>query len=103
MPEPENLPCLVLNFLDLNAPLPDELVPFKGKLGPNFNEVRRKVVSFAVEECIPMLPRYRQEFEELRQKQQDPLLTPNLHVSRSCSKKRRTEDFGTFSSSAEAA
>ena len=63
-------------FLDLNAPLPDELVPFKGKLGPNFNEVRRKVVSFAVEECIPMLPRYRQEFEELRQKQQDPLLTP---------------------------
>ena len=83
-------------FLDLNAPLPDELVPFKGKLGPNFNEVRRKVVSFAVEECIPMLPRYRQEFEELRQKQQDPLLTPQPPCFKELQQKRRTEDFGTF-------
>lgn len=55
-------------FLDINAPLPDELVPFKGKLGPNFMDVRKKVVSFALEECIPMLPRYRQEFGELRKK-----------------------------------
>eukprot|EP00943_MAST-04B_sp_MAST-4B-sp1_P009670 g9670.t1 len=39
-------------------------------------EVRRKVTAFALEECIPMLPRYREERDELMKKQSDPLLTP---------------------------
>jgi acyl-CoA dehydrogenase len=63
-------------FLDLNAPLPDELVPFAAKLGPNFNQVRQQVVAFALEECIPMYPRYKRELAENIAKVSDPLLAP---------------------------
>ena len=65
-----------MKFLDLNAQLPDELVPFADKLGPNFMAVRKKVVAFAIEECLPMVPRYTREMEENVKKVGDPLLAP---------------------------
>jgi acyl-CoA dehydrogenase len=65
-----------MKFLDVNAQLPDELVPFADKLGPNFMAVRKKVVAFAIEECLPMVPRYTREMEENVKKVGDPLLAP---------------------------
>ena len=39
--------------MSLNDELPDELLPFKGRLSPRFYEKRRELVAFIKEDVLP--------------------------------------------------
>ena len=45
----------------LQEELPDELLPYTGRLTPRFFEARRQVVKFVQEECLPNLPEYHRQ------------------------------------------
>ena len=48
----------------LSLDLPDELLPYKGRLSPRFYEMRGKLVKFIEEDVVPVLPEWERQYAE---------------------------------------
>ena len=60
----------------LSEELPDELLPFKGRLSPRFFEARRDVVAFVRDDVLPVLPEYHRQRKALEQQAPHPTQAP---------------------------
>eukprot|EP00041_Stephanoeca_diplocostata_P012893 m.217602 g.217602 ORF g.217602 m.217602 type:complete len:287 (-) comp19132_c0_seq2:238-1098(-) len=63
------------HLLDTSG-LPDELIPYSGKLSPRFYEVREKVIKFIQEDIIPAQAIYKQQQAQLLKTVDHPTKCP---------------------------
>lgn len=65
----------------LSKEMPNELLPFKGRLSPRFYEVREKLIRFIEDDVIPAMPEWGRQRKELESKVAHPLLAalPPMH------------------------
>ena len=67
--------------MSLNDELPDELLPFKGRLSPRFYEKRRELVAFIKEDVLPNRAEWRRQREVLEKAAPHPTMAamPAMH------------------------
>eukprot|EP00457_Paulinella_chromatophora_P003514 gb/GEZN01003522.1/.p1 GENE.gb/GEZN01003522.1/~~gb/GEZN01003522.1/.p1 ORF type:complete len:450 (-),score=54.43 gb/GEZN01003522.1/:789-2138(-) len=76
--------------------LPDELLPYKGRLTPRFFEVRENIVQFIKQDIIPQQAEYDRQKKQLEEQAVHPTLArepPLLSILRSKAKQRGLYNF----------
>ena len=60
----------------LSEDLPDDLLPFKGRLSPRFFEARKQVLRFIEEDVMPAMPTWRAQRKALEEAAAHPTEAP---------------------------